>query len=531
MSSSVVASLTSLYSAAGAHTYGVSQAGADLAAAASSSAAASEDLRGDGPTGVSFLAHALQCAAQALAAHPDDDELAVAALLHDIGWLLPKPSERAQLTGAAASADAASATADAVFIARHDATGAAHLASLGFPARVCALVAGHVAAKRFLVATEPAYAAALSRGSTWTLAQQGGPMTPAEVSAFRAGADADAMLALRRWDEAAKVPGLAVPDWGAHVPRLEAVLARARWAGFDSPALPPSRALAAVAPDAAASPLGANGPGFAVVRGWLSADELAAVREFADALPAAPADAVFHTLERDGAGAVVPARTEHFAQLADAQGVGAFLRAGRLRDLCSALREGRPMALYKEKLNYKLKGSTGGYKPHVDFYAKMDAQTLAREFLLDDSDVCVCMLAVDDMDEGNGCPWVAPGWHTDGPKVFRGAVESLSLGDRKDVAEVPVVDPATVPWVPVHLAAGDVLIYGNNMPHYSEANTSERDRRALFAVYSDARHGEQRTAYYAAEAVGRRANGSGRESGKPKCGSVTRTTHTKSLLI
>ena len=42
------------------------------------------------------------------------------------------------------------------------------------------------------------------------------------------------------------------------------------------------------------------------------------------------------------------------------------------------------------------------------------------------------------------------------------------------IAGVPVVDPATVPWVPVTLKAGDVLIYGNNMPHKSEANTSDR---------------------------------------------------------
>ena len=466
---SVIASLTTLYAAAGNHTYGASQAGADLGAAAAGAGAGAEaaDLRGDGPTGVSFLAHALQCAAQALAAHPEDDELAVAALLHDVGWLLPKPSERAQLTGGAG------ADADAVFIARHDATGSAHLAALGFPARVCALVAGHVAAKRFLVATEPAYAASLSRGSTWTLAQQGGPMSAAEVESFRAGADADVILALRRWDEAAKVPGLAVPGWDAHVPRLAAVLARARWADFASPALPPARALAAVAPDAAASPLGAGGPGYAVVRAWLSADEVDALRAFAAALPAAPADAVFHTFERDGEGTVVPARTEHFAQLRDAQGVGAFLAAGRLRDLCSALREGRPMALYKEKVNYKLRGRTGGYLPHVDYYSRFDEAGAKRE-LLNDTDVCVCMIAVDDMDEGNGCPFVAPGWHTSGPRFFRGALESLSLGDKAEIAGVPVVDPATVPWVPVTLKAGDVLIYGNNMPHKSEANTSDR---------------------------------------------------------
>lgn len=86
-------------------------------------------------------------------------------------------------------------------------------------------MAGHVAAKRFLVATEPEYAAKLSPGSAWTLRHQGGPMTPAEVEAFMANADAQKCLALRRWDERAKVPGLAVPGWDSYLERMSRVLA------------------------------------------------------------------------------------------------------------------------------------------------------------------------------------------------------------------------------------------------------------------------------------------------------------------
>ena len=124
------------------------------------------------------------------------------------------------------------------------------------------------------------------------------------------------------------------------------------------------------------------------------------------------------------------------------------------------------------------------------------------------------MLAIDDMDEGNGCPFVAPGQHTKGAQFFKGAVESLSYGDREFSKGVPLVDPATLQWEPVTLRAGDVLIYGNNMPHFSKGNESARDRRALFAVYTDARHGDLRAPYYAAEAEGRRRAGSARERGK-----------------
>ena len=120
------------------------------------------------------------------------------------------------------------------------------------------------------------------------------------------------------------------------------------------------------------------------------------------------------------------------------------------------------------------------------------------------------MLAVDDMDEGNGCPQVAPGWHTRGPLNFAGS-PAWDKGD----APAEAVDPAQMPWLPVRLAAGDVLIYGNMMPHKSDENRSGRDRRALFAIYSDAdAHGELREQYYAAEKVGRRAAGSSGGGGK-----------------
>ena len=42
---------------------------------------------------VSLLAHSLQTAALAQEHFPEDDELIVSALLHDVGWALPKPSD------------------------------------------------------------------------------------------------------------------------------------------------------------------------------------------------------------------------------------------------------------------------------------------------------------------------------------------------------------------------------------------------------------------------------------------------------
>lgn len=80
-----------------------------------------------------------------------------------------------------------------------------------------------------------------------------------------------------------------------------------------------------------------------------------------------------------------------------------------------------------------------------------------------DEEVCVCMVAVDHSDKSNGCPAVAPGWHNKG---------WLGLNAPDD--PVPIDTPCTaadMEWRHVELFPGDALIYGNNMPHMSEANT------------------------------------------------------------
>ena len=517
-----LATLTALYSRSAGMAYAAGSSGVDLALdplAVEPGAGAPDGTPG---ASVGFLARALQCAAQAAAAHPADEELHAAALLHDVGWLLPKPSEKALLTSSSAAAAEAEA-ADAIFIARHDATGSAFLASLGFGERVCRLVGGHVQAKRYLVATDASYAATLSRGSARTLEHQGGPMSEAEARAFEAAPDHALITALRRWDERAKVIGKLVPGWESYRPLLARVLAAGRFAPFAALASGPL-ALDRVLPAAARADLGPQGPGYTVVRGWLSADELAAVRRYAsaavprmDGSAAAGSAAVFHTYERAAkSGEVAHSRTEHFAHVADADGVGArFLLDGRLRELCSALREGRAMALYKEKVNYKVKGGGGGYLAHQDYYHGFDESTGERTALLPDSDVCVCMVAVDDMDSANGCPEVAPGWHTRGPMTFTGSLP-WDYVFKDSAAKPQEVDPKDMPWTSVELKAGDVLIYGNLMPHRSAENNSDRDRRALFAIYSDAdKHGKRiRTLYYEGERKGRRAAGSSREGGK-----------------
>jgi len=69
----------------------------------------------------------------------------------------------------------------------------------------------HVAAKRFLCATEADYFGKLSEDSVISLALQGGPMSPAEIAAFRDQPHWQDAVSLRRYDEMAKVKDLATP--------------------------------------------------------------------------------------------------------------------------------------------------------------------------------------------------------------------------------------------------------------------------------------------------------------------------------
>jgi phosphonate degradation associated HDIG domain protein len=141
---------------------------------------------------VSQLEHALQ-AAELARAELAPPALVVAALLHDIGHLvLDERGER--LEGDAG----------------HERAGARLLHSW-FPPAVVVPVALHVSAKRYLVAADPGYAAALSPASQRSLVARGGPFGPDAAVAFAALGHATAAIAVRRWDDRAKVPGIAVP--------------------------------------------------------------------------------------------------------------------------------------------------------------------------------------------------------------------------------------------------------------------------------------------------------------------------------
>ena len=140
--------------------------------------------------GVTIAEHSLQTAALARA-DGAEEALCVAALLHDVGHFLEERDDRFGYH-------------------KHDRAGGEWLATR-FPAAVSEPVRMHVAAKRYLCATEPAYVAILSEASVHSLGKQGGAMSAEEAAAFAGRSFARAAVRLRRWDDRGKVTGIEVP--------------------------------------------------------------------------------------------------------------------------------------------------------------------------------------------------------------------------------------------------------------------------------------------------------------------------------
>jgi phosphonate degradation associated HDIG domain protein len=164
------------------------------------------DSRPYGNECVSQQAHALQAAALA-ESEGVPDSLIAAALLHDLGHLLAKR----------ATGEAGLGRDD-----RHEHIASGWLRDV-FPAAVVEPIRLHVAAKRYLCATDRNYFSLLSPGSVRSLEMQGGFMSDEEVKAFRALRFYDEALRVRRWDEKAKLPDAPVRAVAEYAPLLRAL--------------------------------------------------------------------------------------------------------------------------------------------------------------------------------------------------------------------------------------------------------------------------------------------------------------------
>ena len=146
---------------------------------------------------VSQLEHMVQ-AAQLAEAQGFDEEVILAAFLHDVGHI----SEAAKGDN----------EMDGFGIKDHEELGAEFLKGKGFSKKIVRLVESHVEAKRYLTIKDPSYYARLSEASKKTLEYQGGPMTEEEAAAFEQYPLFDLIIRMRQWDEEAKIEHQPLPD-------------------------------------------------------------------------------------------------------------------------------------------------------------------------------------------------------------------------------------------------------------------------------------------------------------------------------
>jgi len=136
--------------------------------------------------GLSELDHGLQCAFVLARIRPHDLQLQVSGLVHDIGHRFGSDQQHGEI--------------------------GAELVRPVLGDRVAGLVEAHVPAKRYLVTNDRTYRSELSDESIRTLAHQGGVLEAGEILTFLCSPHAADALQLRRADDAAKVPGRAVPS-------------------------------------------------------------------------------------------------------------------------------------------------------------------------------------------------------------------------------------------------------------------------------------------------------------------------------
>ncbi len=162
-----------------------------------------------GGEAVSELEHALQCAELARDAGADED-LQLACLLHDVGRYAVDPSLVLDNTEPMRAGPHARG---------HHEVGA-ELIAPWVSERVAWCVRMHADAKRYLCTTEPGYVGRLSSASRHTLRLQGGVMTAAEVARLAVHPWLRDAVALRRWDDGAKVAGRATRPLSAWAPLI-----------------------------------------------------------------------------------------------------------------------------------------------------------------------------------------------------------------------------------------------------------------------------------------------------------------------
>jgi ectoine hydroxylase-related dioxygenase (phytanoyl-CoA dioxygenase family) len=215
--------------------------------------------------------------------------------------------------------------------------------------------------------------------------------------------------------------------------------------------------------------------GYIIIKDYFNEEQKAELVNWVEDLETRPETAgkwmkYFETPATDPNGRQL-CRVENFLQFHE--GFDELLRGEKLIGVLSELM-GEPAMLFKEKINFKLPGGNG-FLPHQDAPA---FTSFGQKFHI------TLMVSIDASNPENGCLQMAPAMHDKGmlPTAPDATVDS-------EYAE-------TLNWEYVETEPGDIVLFDSYIPHKSDANVSDRPRRALYITYNRTSEGNYREEYY-----------------------------------
>jgi ectoine hydroxylase-related dioxygenase (phytanoyl-CoA dioxygenase family) len=202
--------------------------------------------------------------------------------------------------------------------------------------------------------------------------------------------------------------------------------------------------------------------GFFVLEDALDPDTVARVEAEIDPIEAAVEDELRRSTE-DGRVFIYRAGEITFTThlVARSPALRDLVGSAPLRDVAVDLL-GPDVRLYWDQAVYKKPGTDAPFPWHQDNGYTF---VLPQQYL-------TCWIALSDVTEDNGCPWVVPGLHRQGTLAHRASdLGFVCLEDAPDA-------------VPVPAAAGSVVVFSSLTPHSTGPNLTDAVRKAYIVQYA-----------------------------------------------
>ena len=210
--------------------------------------------------------------------------------------------------------------------------------------------------------------------------------------------------------------------------------------------------------------------GYLVYRGLFDAGEIAEITRWADEVmsyPEQPGKYMMYFEESSLTGERILSRVEDIEPYHGQ--FSSVFNSEKLKGCCTRL-FGSKAVLYKDKINFKLRGGAG-FKAHQDVQAGWD--TYAGLHI-------TALVSIDAGTLENGCMEMAAGQHKRG-----------LIGKRWMPLEEDALD-----YIPIPTEPGDTIFFDSFAPHRSKPNVIDSSRRVLYVTYNKLSEGDHRRQYY-----------------------------------